>query len=372
MILRWKCDKCNKKWIYPIDKCVYCKGKIMKEVGKQMDVVGITKVNIDCPQHPIVPYYTLILKDEHGNRMPKKVMKEYKIGDEYKREGSADECAVSIVKIKYDFDEAVKEALELMSFQAEDTKILIKPNIMVEAYPYQGMTTNPRVVLSLIKYLLGKGVKKENITIVEQTQFGEFEKAIKKSGFAELAKQLEIKLVDLSKTEFVEKESGGFKFKVSTEMYNNDLIINVPVMKTHLLLGISGALENITRVVSAENYKELQKDPAKALEAIAHLHNVLPKYLTLGDATIGMQGNGPLKYGEPAFLNILLASRDPVAADKIFQEIGLLRKAQIIETAEKLGIGTSDLREIVVVGDELDACRRELKPAIGSKLIKLS
>ena len=68
---------------------------------------------------------------------------------------------------------------------------------------------------------------------------------------------------------------------------------------------------------------------------------------------------------------MILASRDPVAIDKVFQEIGMLRKVPLIETAERLGIGSADLREISVVGDELDACRRELKPAIGSKLIKL-
>ena len=70
-------------------------------------------------------------------------------------------------------------------------------------------------------------------------------------------------------------------------------------------------------------------------------------------------------------MNMLLASKDPVAIDKVFQEIGLPRKAPIIEVSGKLGIGSSDLREIMVVGDELDACRRELKAATGSKLIKL-
>ena len=139
-------------------------------------------------------------------------------------------------------------------------------------------------------------------------------------------------------------------------------------MKTHLLLGVSGALENMTRVISAENYKELEKNPAKALEAIAHLHKVLPKYLTIGDASIGMQGNGPLIYGEPAFLNMILASHDPVALDTVFKEIGLLRKVPLLEVAEKLGIGSAELNDITNVGDELDACRRELKPAIGSKL----
>ena len=370
MILRWVCKKCNKKWLYPINRCVYCKDKIEKEIGKQMKVIGITKVNIQCPPHPIVPYYTLILQDEHGNKMPKKVMREYKIGDEYKREESGDESAVSIVKIKYDYYEAVKEALSLIKTEIKDAAILIKPNIFAAAYPYQAFTTNPNVVKALLDYLIEKGVKKENITIAEQVQFGDAEKALAKSGFAALAKEYNVNLVDLAKTKFTEKEADGFKFEISEELLNKDLIINVPVMKTHLLLGIAGALENMTRVVSVKSYKELEKDMEKAIKGIGVLNKFLGKYLTIGDASIGMQGNGPGQHGEPAFLNMILASKDPVALDKVFTEIGLLRDAKHVLAAADLGVGSSDLVDITVVGDELDACRRELKPALGSKLIK--
>ena len=68
---------------------------------------------------------------------------------------------------------------------------------------------------------------------------------------------------------------------------------------------------------------------------------------------------------------MLLASKDPVALDKIFTEIGLLRDAKHVQSAADLGVGSADLIDITVVGDELDSCRKELKPALGSKLIKL-
>jgi len=371
MILRWICKKCNKKWLYPIEKCVYCKSDIEKEIGKQMKVIGTTKVHITCPPHPIAPYNIIIVQDEHGNKMPKKVMREYKIGEEYKREASDDESAVSIVKIKYDYYEAVKEALSLIKADIKDQKILIKPNIFAAAYSYQAFTTNPKVIKSLLDYLIEKGVKKENITIAEQVQFGEAEKAFAKSGFTKLAKDYNINLVNLAETKFVEKQEGDFKFEISEEVLNKDLIINVPVMKTHMLLGISGALENMTRVVSVKTYKELEKDMEKAIKGIAVLNKLIGKYLTIGDASIGMQGNGPGMDGEPAFLNMILASKDPVALDKIFTEIGLLRDAKHVLAASDLDIGSSDLVDITVVGDELDACKRELKPPIGSKLIKI-
>jgi len=371
MIIRWICKKCNKKWLYPIEKCVYCKCDIEKEIGKQMKVVGVTKVNIPCPPHPIVPYTIIIVQDENGNKMPKKVMRDYKIGDEYKRDASDDESAVSIVKIKYDYYEAVKEALELIKADIKDGKILIKPNIFAAANSYQGFTTNPLVVKGLLDYLIEKGVKKENIVIAEQVQFGEVEKAFAKSGFAKLAKEYGVKLIDLAKSKFVEKEVDGFKFEISEELLDKDLIINVPVMKTHLLLGISGALENMARVISVDSYKGMEKDIEKAIKGIGVLSKAIGKYLTLGDASIGMQGNGPGRYGEPAFLNMVLASKDPVALDTIFTNIGLLKDAKHVTAAGDSDVGSSELIDITVVGDELDACKKELKPAIGSKLIKL-
>lgn len=373
MIIRWICKKCNKKWIYPIDECVYCKENITKQKGNEMKVIGITKVNIPCASHPIIPYYTLIIEDEHGNRMPKKVMKEYKIGDVYKREKAKTENAVSIIKIKYDVYEAVKEAIKLIGDinVNKDSKILIKPNIFAVAYSYQALTTNPKTVKATIDYLLEKGAAKENIIIAEQVQFGEAEKAFVKSGFSKLAKEYDIKLISLAEAEFIEKEEDGIRLEILKELFDKDLIINIPVMKTHLFLGISGALENMTRIVSKKNYKEIEKDLDKATKAIAILHKLIPTYLTIGDGTIGMQGNGPAQHGEPAFLNMILASKDPVALDKIFQEIGLLKNVEHVETASKLGIGSSDLVDIEVVGEELDACRRELNPAIGSRLIKL-
>ena len=97
MIVRWICEKCNKKWIYPIEKCVYCKSPITKQKGIKIKVVGITKVNIPSPMHPIIPYNIILLQDEHGNRLPKKTMRDYKIGEDYAEQKAKSENSVSII-----------------------------------------------------------------------------------------------------------------------------------------------------------------------------------------------------------------------------------------------------------------------------------
>ena len=367
-VLRWVCRKCNKKWLYPIEKCIYCNEKLEKEIGLKTKVIGVSKVNVPSSYHPIVPYYVLILEDEHGNRMPKKSMREWKIGNEYKWQPSDDDTAVSIVKIKYDIYEAVKEALELIKFELnKDSKVLIKPEIIAKAYPYMAFNTNPKVIDAILKILIENGAKAENIVVAERCQFDLMEEALPRSEIDVVCEKYKVKFVDLAKSKYEKRKEGNFE--IAKEVLDKGLIINVPVLKTHLLLGIAGALENMTRVISEKCYKEISsKKPEEIAQAIALLNKSL-KYITIGDGTIGMQGNGPAQHGEPAFLNMILASKDPVALDSVFKEIALLRDVPYLEVAEKMGVGTADIREIIVVGEELGACQRELKPAIGSRLI---
>ncbi|MBU90311.1 hypothetical protein CMO94_02115 [Candidatus Woesearchaeota archaeon] len=376
MIMRWVCENCKRKWIYPVKKCIYCKADIKEETSRKLKVVGFTKVNVPSVMHPITPYNILILEDDNQNRIPRKTMKDYNIGDYYEEMPATKEPSVSIVKIKYDIDRAVEDALYLINDLDVDkkSKILIKPNMMAAAYPYLAVTTNPKTVSAIIKYLIKHGAKKENIVVAEQSIYAPIEAALKKTGFGLLCKEQGINFVDISKSEFVEKEFEGFKVKITKEIFDKDLIINVPVLKTHLLFGISGAFENMSRLIASDDLlkiEQLTKERKIDLnDTIVKLRKILPKYLTVGDGSIGMEGNGPLK-GAPAFLSYILASKDPVAHDAVFHELGLfLRKAKYLEAASKLDLGESNIEKIEVVGNEIKATARELKPAIGSKLME--
>jgi len=159
MIIRWVCNKCKRKWIYPLGKCIYCKQDVVEKVSKKLKIVGFTKVYVPSLLHPIIPYNILILEDEQGNRIPKKTIKDYKIGEVYEEKPATKEDAVSIIKIKYDLDMAVEEALVLINDLDvnESSKIVILPNMVAASYPYLSITTNPKIVAAAIKYLLKKG-----------------------------------------------------------------------------------------------------------------------------------------------------------------------------------------------------------------------
>ena len=356
MIVRWICDKCNKKWIYPIEKCVFCKGDLKKQKGTNLKIIGITKVNIPSPMHPIIPYSIILLQDEHGNRLPKKTMKEYKVGDSYVEHKAKTEYAVSMVKVKYDIYDAIKESLELLGSASfdQDDKILVKPSIVIAAYPYQAVNTNPKFLDALLKVLYDYGIKKQNILVAEQALLGsDIMDSASKAGILEVCKKHGVQFADISKGPFEEVDSDGYKFKIYKEAVNRK-IINSPIMKTNFQIGISGAVENLSRLVDDKAQRKMYYDDINdTLPKLAKAINVL----TIADATNGLQGQGPLSLGEPAFLNMIYASNTPATLDTVFCEAAMLSVPKHVEASRQ----NIPAKAIEVVGNELDALKYPLK-----------
>ena len=358
MIIRWICEKDKKKRLYPIEKCIYCKEPVTKVISKKAKVIGTTKVNIPSPLHPIIPYFILLLQDEHGNRLPKKTMKEYKIGDSYELKPTTKEDSVVIMKIKYDVRSYLQESMRLLSSYNLDPgdKILIKVSAIEPAYSYQAVTTNPKILDALILYLKEQGIK--DIVVAEQSLIGyDTITSAKKSGILNVCKKHSVDFVDLSKSEFTSEEADEFKFNIAKNALERKMI-NVPVMKTNSQMGISGAIENLIRLTDTDTQKRMFENNIS--RTLPQLLKVLPGFLTVGDATIGMQGQGPTSLGEPAFLNMLFISKNPVALDTAFVDMGLLDMPKHIKEAENLGLGS---RATEIIGDEIDAIRFNLKPA---------
>lgn len=357
MIIRWLCEKCDKKWIYPVEKCIFCKGNITKQKGTKIKVVGVTKINIPSPMHPIIPYNILLLQDEFGNRIPKKTMKEYKIGDQYIEEKAKTKNAVAVVKVKYDVYEAIKYSLELIggAHLDKEDKILIKPSVVTAAYPYQAVNTNPKFMDALLNILEEEGIKKENILVAEQALIGsDVNDAASKSGMLEVCKKHGVGFADISKGPFEEIESNGMKFKIFKEALHRK-IINTPIMKTNFQMGISGAVENLSRLADESTQRKMYFEGID--DSLPKLAESLKKVLTIADGTNGLQGQGPLALGEPAFLNLVLAGNNAANLDVVFCETAMLPiPGHVANSGNKI-----EPKNIELVGNELDALKYPIK-----------
>jgi 3-hydroxybutyryl-CoA dehydrogenase len=87
----WKCEKCNREWHYPIEKCIFCGGNLNSIPVTSFTVKGITEIFVPSVEHDSVPYYALLLEDDRGNLHIKKSFEKYSIGDLIESESSEEE-----------------------------------------------------------------------------------------------------------------------------------------------------------------------------------------------------------------------------------------------------------------------------------------
>lgn len=280
---------------------------------------------------------------------------------------------VSISRLDSDIRSSVRQAIDLVGGLKvnKNSKILIKPNLAFGKIASTGITTNPLVVDAILTYLLRRGASKDNILVGEASTTGfDTLKIFRKTGMAELCESKSISYEDLFNTNFVTKvietERRGLRFDVSEEVFDRDLIINVPVVKTHSQTGVSIALKNMKGTISAETRKVMHL--LGIHEAIAYLNKVIlneRRYFTVADGTIGLMGMGPGILGKPANLNLILAGWDPVAVDRVACEITELDIAPHIIHAANIGVGEQDLRKIKTVGADIPKVKKKFEPAVG-------
>lgn len=84
---------------------------------------------------------------------------------------------------------------------------------------------------------------------------------------------------------------------------------------------------------------------------------MLKDVINIADATSGMQGQGPLLAGEPAFLNLVYASRNAALLDSAFCQAAMLEIPNYVSKMTK-SIGME------VVGNDIDSLKYPIKTPI--------
>src|SRR5262249_33744339 len=137
---------------------------------------------------------------------------------------------------------------------------------------------------------------------------------------------------------------------------------------THATTVFTGALKNQWGCVPRYDRILLHK---YLHELIGDINKLRPVTLALMDGLVGMQGRGPIN-GYPIDLNVLLASRDPVALDATgMRLIGLdpltCRHALY---AQRIGLGAVEAAAVAVDGPFAEL-QRAVEPGVEDWAIKI-
>ena len=237
-----------------------------------------------------------------------------------------------------DMKKAIEKSLNLLDYQfAKGIKeVVIKPNMCYYWDYSTGQTTDPKFVAAVIEIIREKTSSDVNISIVESDASAmKCKHAFKFLGYERIAKQFDVKLVNLSELEAEPVEAmvrnQSFNFMVPQIIKKADLRINIPKMKYMQLSKISCALKNI---YGCNPYPKKFKYHSKLNETIVALNKIMQFNLCIVDGII-------VSGSQVSNLGLVMASEDPVATDTAAAKIMEVNPKSVehILLAEKEGIG---------------------------------
>lgn len=267
-------------------------------------------------------------------------------------------------------DKKISVLFEMMGginkFAQPGDRVALKPNLLQAAKPERAITTHPRIIEAVGEVV--KSHKAEPFILESPTgayphTSGTLERVYKETGMAEAAAQSGIELCYDVSQENVSFPNGKLTklFQLCSPIMNADLVINLSKLKTHSLTAMTGAIKNLFGVIPGRakpGYHATLEDKFLFARMLLDLADCIAPRLSIMDAVVGMEGNGP-SGGDPRQVGLLLASENPLALDLVAGEVmGLDREDNpfLIE-AEKTGRGPTRLEDIQLIGIEPEELR---------------
>ena len=282
---------------------------------------------------------------------------------------------VSVVRAGEDVELAVRKAISLAGGLDEivtrGSTVLVKPNVSSCERSGSGKVTDARVTEAVTKIVLEKRPK--SVVIGEGSAVGydfpdlqDTMKALEESGTKEVAEKLGVRLVDLNADRHREVEIPNplimKSVKIAETVLDSDVIISVPVMKTHIRTGVTLSLKNMKGSMPGAEKKKTHR---LGLElAIADLNSVVRPHYSVVDGLVGMEGLW--EYPDDCIpMGLVGAGRDPVAVDSIFAQVMGVRPTDIMHLvySQRKGLGIYDPGAIETVGLPVQEVRRQFRPA---------
>ncbi len=218
---------------------------------------------------------------------------------------------VKIFKVKSDVSEIVRESVEKSGLRGRK-KIFIKPNLSHPEY-LPGVVTDPILMRELVGLLRDYS---SEVIVGESNGFNyPCWTAFDKTGVESAVKQAGGTVMNLSEDRVVQVNFEGSsplkRLFLPKTILESDAVVDLPLMKTHEFTAYSGAIKNLFGCVPSN--RRIYLHPYLP-EVFFWLYSLFKPALTVMDARIGIEGNGPTK-GKPVKMGLMLVGEDALAVD---------------------------------------------------------
>lgn len=225
--------------------------------------------------------------------------------------------SVFIAKAEDGASEILRRAVKTAALSGRK-RIFVKPNLSHPEY-VPGVVTSPDLVFELVGLLRDQA---EEVFVGESDGFNyPCRLAFEKTGMAAAVKRAGGTVINLSEDRIVEvKFNGGYTVKqlfLPKTVLDADAVVNLPLMKTHEFMMYSGAIKNLFGCIPSN--RRIFLHPYLP-EVLYLLYALLKPQLTVMDARVGIEGNGPTK-GKPVELGLMLTGNCAFAVDVVATQI---------------------------------------------------
>ena len=240
-------------------------------------------------------------------------------------------------------------------------QVVIKPNLVMSSKPEAAIATHPALVAAV-----GRCVQKAGgEVIIAESPGGPYTPAAMKAvfrgcGYADMAKEWGFTLYTECKSREVSLPGAVRcrQLSVVEPFLTRDYLIDLAKLKTHSMVGFSGAVKNLFGAVPGLQKPELhcrfpEKQPFS--EMLVDLCDFLKPDLCFLDGILAMEGNGPTG-GSPRKAGVLGASKSPYALDVCGAAlIGLEPESVLmLKEAHRRGLGPISPKECQLLKEQVE------------------
>jgi uncharacterized protein (DUF362 family) len=262
--------------------------------------------------------------------------------------------------------ETIQCALEplggMRAFVRPGARVLLKPNYIMPREPGKAVTTHPSVIFACAELVRACG---GHPFVGDSPAWGTAEQVARVSGLVGMAKQTGLPIVTLkSNVKRVVRDPDGeaHVLRLSRDVVEADLVINLPKWKAHQQMLMTVALKNVFGCVAGRRkawlHMKSRNNHMWFARMLVRTCMAVAPGLTIVDGIVGMDRTGPGR-GDPKAMGVVIAGTDCVAIDRIAVElIGLdWHRLFTLVAAGEMGVGETDLEKIQIVGCELEKMR---------------
>ena len=252
--------------------------------------------------------------------------------------------------------DAAISAIDGLDWVKPGMRILIKANLVSAMKPEEAATTHPALICELVKRLTTLGAK----AVIGDSPGGFFTVAALNHNYntTEMtrAEELGAELNRNVASKTVEIDGVAMKSLTYTSYIDDcDAMIDFCKLKSHGMVGMSAAIKNLYGVIPGLLKPETHYIyPGMELfsNMLVDINEYFKPKLTLVDAVIGMEGNGPTA-GTPKKLGFLIASKTTYAADLLAAKLVGLDPPSVptLKAAMERGLVPKDINELSVCGN---------------------